>query len=119
MTLMFAALKFFSITPENSLHKLIARSVFACVHVVMFVLLFKTSDSIGRSNQLTESEKLESKKELRRLLDSRMITTVVILGIHWKLGILPPLFGSCIMGMCSTFENDLVYSLLKSFSPAR
>lgn len=109
MVLMFAILKFFSANPENVMHKSLARFFFAGMHTLMIALLFRTSGSVEQS-MLPSKEKLEAKKALRKLLNARLVTAVVIIAIHWKTGILPPLYGSCIMGLFSLFENDHIYS---------
>ena len=112
----FALLKFLEIDPSNSSHLLFARSIFCTFHVIIFTVLFQTSAWIS-NKKIPDAEKDSAKKEMRSLLNSLLFRTIIIVGIHYKTGIMPPLFVSCVMASFSMLENIQSFTMLQTKFP--
>jgi hypothetical protein len=109
--------KKFGLSPEIATHLLIARGVFAAAHFLFFSILLKTGVSIG-NYEISNEAKLASRNELKKLFNSFIVRALIVFAIHFKVGILPPLFVSSVMGVFSILENDDTHKELKKMFPS-
>jgi hypothetical protein len=84
---------------------------------IFFSILLKTGVSIG-SYEISNEAKLSSRNELKKLFNSFIIKALIVWAIHFKVGILPPLFVSSVMGVFSLLENEDTYKELKKMFPS-
>lgn len=109
----FALLKFFAIDAKNPYHLLFARSFFVISHLFFFMALVRVSFLAGGNGRLND-EKMSSRKSLRDQGKSLAIRCIIVALVHYKSGILPPLFVSVVMGSFSLLEDKVFAAQLTS-----
>lgn len=90
---------------------LIARSVFLVGHLFYAYIYMTTSSKVSKSTSRSSEEKVKIKEACFGIFKAILVRAVIIIGIHWRTELQPPLIVSVIMGFFSMIENDYYYQV--------
>jgi hypothetical protein len=95
----------------------ICRAIFTFGHIYFIYIYFNTSGKVTKSTSRSTEEKVKIKAALSSILKSLIVKAVVILAVHWKTQLMPPLVVSVILGFFSFIENDYYYQVMYTVTP--
>ncbi len=96
----FAAVKFLQGIIGVFLTTALARLIFLVGHVAYTIVYLNTTNRISKSTSRSAEEKAKVKEACFSIYKGLMIRAVVVILIHWRTKMLPPLVVTVIMGFC-------------------
>jgi hypothetical protein len=96
---------------------LICRSIFVLGHFYLVYIYLTTTSKVNKSTSRSSEEKVKIKEACFSIFKALLVRAGLIVAIHWKTGLMPPLVVSVIMGFFSMIENDYYYQVMYSVSP--
>ena len=94
----------------------LGKAVFVCGHVFFVMNSFKTQKTVSQMSASHEV-KTNALSKLKGIFKSVMGRAAVIVLIHWKTGMLPPLFISVCFSVCDAIENPYYVDTLVKLYP--
>ena len=93
------------------------RGIFIFGHIYFIYVYIDTNYRISKSSSRTTEEKEAGKKACLDILKGMLLRAVIMFFVHLRVGILPPLIVTVVLGFCALIENDYYYQVLYSKFP--
>jgi hypothetical protein len=117
MVSIYAALKFGKQVAATSGFIMFARVFFLLGHAYLVYIYLVTNFRISKSSSRSTEEKAKAKGGCFAVLRSVLIRAAILGFVHYRTGMLPPMFITVFMGFFSFFENDFYYQIMYSKLP--
>eukprot|EP01031_Cornospumella_fuschlensis_P032935 gene32935-39831_t len=113
----FSVLKALKAITSHFLFLLFGRLFFIAGHAYFIYVFFFTNYRITKSTSRTTEEKNVARTQCQGVMKGMLLRGVLILLVHFRTGMLPPLFVTVIMGFLGMIENDYFYQVMYAKAP--
>ncbi len=114
----FAAIKALNSVSSSSIFINFSRGFFVLGHAFFVYIFLVTNFRISKSTSRSSDEKAKAKAGCSAIMKGIFVRAVILALVHYKTGMLPPMFVTVFMGFCSMIENDFLYQIMYSKVPA-
>lgn len=113
----FAAIKALKGIATTTLFINFSRGFFLLGHAFFVYIFLVTNFRISKSTSRSSDEKAKAKAGCFSILKGILARAVILAVVHYKTGMLPPMYVTVFMGFCSMIENDFLYQIMYSKVP--
>jgi hypothetical protein len=117
MVTIFAIIKALKGIATTALFINFSRGFFLLGHAFFVYIFLVTNFRISKSTSRTAEEKTKAKAGCFAVLKGILVRAVILALVHYKTGMLPPMYVTVFMGFCSMIENDFLYQIMYSKVP--
>ncbi len=111
-----AAIKALNVS-SSSIFINFSRGFFVLGHAFFVYIFLVTNFRISKSTSRSSDEKAKAKAGCSAIMKGIFVRAVILALVHYKTGMLPPMFVTVFMGFCSMIENDFLYQIMYSKVP--
>jgi hypothetical protein len=113
----FASVKLAQSLLGTIIPTIICQAIFAAGHLYFVYIYMTTTSKVNKSTSRSSEEKVKIKEACFSIFKALLVRAIIIIAIHWRTGLMPPLVVSVFMGFFSMIENDYYYQVMYSVSP--
>lgn len=117
MVSVFASVKAAQNFLGTMISTLACQGIFVFGHLFFVYIYMTTTSKVNKSTSRSSEEKVKIKEACFSIFKALFVRALIIILVHWRAGLMPPLVVSVIMGFFSMIENDYYYQVMYSVTP--